>query len=394
VETAWPRAVPRSTAAAKRRRYSHQAATSRSSEGSGAKVCTKVAPRGSGRPATSRDPVLGSKVFHPHLREPDRGGQPRDAPGDDPEPGDARRLVAAVEEHLHPDADPEEGTPISSPGASRGFEAAGLQREHARAEVADAGQDHGIGGGDLPGVGREPRVGSEVLERLLGRSQVPDSVVDDPRSSDFSPTTFPWWRERRCPRLSTSVPATAPTPTPLKDASITWWPFLPVRLANVCSVTRGGRRRSPSRTLRRAAGRRCRSTRRPAPRRTRETAAREVERDLHECFVERQRARWRSDERRALVAQCFSQRVAEDDADILHGVVQVDFEIATRFDPQIEARVLAELLEHVVEEGDPVANRRGAGTVDVRARDRPSSSWSCASAPRSDGRPFELGSLT
>ena len=50
--------------------------------------------------------------------------------------------------------------------------------------------------------------------------------------------------------------------------------------------------------------------------------------------------------------------------DVLDGVVQVDVEIALRVDREVEARVLAELLEHVVEERDAGRDRRRARAVD------------------------------
>ena len=64
---------------------------------------------GSGRPATSREPGRALERVPPHLRELHRrraSGVTR--PATHAEAGDAGRLVAAVEQHLHADADAEE----------------------------------------------------------------------------------------------------------------------------------------------------------------------------------------------------------------------------------------------------------------------------------------------
>ncbi len=94
-----------------------------------------------------------------------------------------------------------------------------------------------------------------------------------------------------------------------------------------------------------------------------ERAAGEVERHLHQRFVERNE-RVGEPAHAALVAERFAERVAEHDADVFDGVVQIDFEIAGRGDNQIEARVLAELLEHVVEERNAGRDLRGTRAVD------------------------------
>ena len=101
-----------------------------------------------------------------------------------------------------------------------------------------------------------------------------------------------------------------------------------------------------------------------------ERAAREVERDLHERFVERARARSRTGARRALSPSASLQRGAEHDADVFDGVVQVDLEVARGLDREVEAAVLAELLEHVVEERDAGRDARrvpAPSTIERRA---------------------------
>src|SRR5207244_3740639 len=82
---------------------------------------------------------------------------------------------------------------------------------------------------DVPRVTRQPRVGAETLQRLLGRPQVSDPVVDD--------------RDQSVPLVdgtaspSTRTASRSARATPLNDASITWWPFFP-ETDRRCNVTR------------------------------------------------------------------------------------------------------------------------------------------------------------
>ena len=105
-----------------------------------------------------------------------------------------------------------------------------------------------------------------------------------------------------------------------------------------------------------------------------ERAARQVERDLHQRLVEGHERR-REPPHAGLVAEGLLERGAEHDADVLHGVVEVDVEVARRDDPQVEAAVLPELLEHVVEERDAGRRRRAARAVDDERRARSWSPW-------------------
>ena len=54
-----------------------------------------------------------------------------------------------------------------------------------------------------------------------------------------------------------------------------------------------------------------------------------------------------------LVAEGLAKRLTERDADILDGVVQVNLEVPDRVDGEVEAAVLPQLGEHVIEERDP-----------------------------------------
>src|SRR6266511_3389213 len=95
-----------------------------------------------------------------------------------------------------------------------------------------------------------------------------------------------------------------------------------------------------------------------------ERATGQVERHLDERLVERH-DRAREPAHAGLVAQRVLERGTEHDADVFDRVVSVDREVAFGIDAQVPAAVLAELLQHVVEERDPGRRARLAGAVDV-----------------------------
>ena len=118
-------------------------------------------------------------MFQPICGRRTVGGKPGDAAGYDAEAGHVRSLVAAVEEHLHADADAEKGSSVGGRGTRRAVEARAPQRLHARAERADAREHDRVGAFDGSHVGGQRGVGTEVLQCLLRRAQVADPVVDD-----------------------------------------------------------------------------------------------------------------------------------------------------------------------------------------------------------------------
>ena len=90
-----------------------------------------------------------------------------------------------------------------------------------------------------------------------------------------------------------------------------------------------------------------------------------------------------------LLSDRLQHGFAERDAEILHGVMLIDVEIALGLDAQVEAAVAREELQHVIEEPDagrdvvlapPVEderqadNRFGGPPIDYRAAHRTSSS--------------------
>src|SRR5690606_27630082 len=66
-----------------------------------------------------------------------------------------------------------------------------------------------------------------------------------------------------------------------------------------------------------------------------------------------------------LVAHGLGKGLAQGDADIFHGVVVVDVEVAATFDMHVDQAVPGYLVQHVLEEGNADIEVRLAGTVQV-----------------------------
>ena len=64
-------------------------------------------------------------------------------------------------------------------------------------------------------------------------------------------------------------------------------------------------------------------------------------------------------------------RLAQGDADILDRVMGVDVQIALGFDVQIDQAVAGDLVEHVVEEGQPGGELGVARAIQIDARPNP-----------------------
>ena len=117
-----------------------------------------------------------------------------------------------------------------------------------------------------------------------------------------------------------------------------------------------------------------------------ERAAAEIEHDTGERLVHRQISPAVAADA-ALVTQRLGQGLAERDAGILDGVVQVDLEVPLRPHGEIDQRVPSrEQDEHVIEERDAGGDLPLAGSVDqfsdteISAASRPSCDrcWRCA----------------
>ena len=90
----------------------------------------------------------------------------------------------------------------------------------------------------------------------------------------------------------------------------------------------------------------------------------QVEGDIHERLVERQRDRREAADPR-LGAERLGESLSEDDAGVLDGVVGVDLEVSPRLDLEVHATVLAELGQHVVEERQARVHQGSARPVEL-----------------------------
>ena len=151
----------------------------RGSSSSARYECTKYTHAGSGRPANSGERSLprrarstASAVLHAVGQAPHRAGE-------HPEPATTGRLLGVVVQEsacrrrcrgTGGPARRRRGRLRSQPGA--------FERLHAATERADTRQHDAGGVGDDGRIGGQPRVGTDVLERLLRRAQVADAVVE------------------------------------------------------------------------------------------------------------------------------------------------------------------------------------------------------------------------
>ena len=219
------------------------------------------------------------------------------------------------------------------------------------------------------GIGDQGGVGAEVLQRLLGRAEVADAVVED---GDHAPEPHRVPFVEGTPPPSTRTASRSARATPLNDASRMWWALRPDTMRRCRVIAADGHQRPPEllgqlRVERRraervglAAGARVHLVHEVRPART-GRAATEIERlvERHVDGGEAAHAR--------LVAERLAQALAEQDAGVLDGVVGVDFEVAAGRAGQVEAGVLAELGHHVVEERQPGRHRHRARAVEDQA---------------------------
>ena len=103
----------------------------------------------------------------------------------------------------------------------------------------------------------------------------------------------------------------------------------------------------------------------------------QVDRRLHQRLVQRHRGVAEAADA-GLVAERLAQRLAERERGVLDGVVRVDLEVAVGAHDEVEAAVLAELGEHVVEERHAGRDVGGAGAVEVELDRDVATPWSCA----------------
>ena len=169
-----------------------------------------------------RAPIALGEHVPLHLRSLDLVAEPSHPTGQHAEPGHVGRLLAPPVEHLHADADAEERALGLDRLQGDLVEPGRAQRFHAATEVADAGQHDARRLADEAGIGGESGIGADLLERLLGRAEVADAVVEDGDEGHEVPswlirtlwpmaplslnmgavvTAPPWWRVCRTPRF-------------------------------------------------------------------------------------------------------------------------------------------------------------------------------------------------
>ena len=66
-----------------------------------------------------------------------------------------------------------------------------------------------------------------------------------------------------------------------------------------------------------------------------------------------------------LVAERLGNGLAERDADVFHGVVGIDVQVALGFDFEVDRTVAGDLVEHVVEEGNTSGKAANTGAIKV-----------------------------
>ena len=111
----------------------------------------------------------------PHVRHA-RSLEPPAPAWKQAEPVEAGRFVAAFEEPLHAEADPEERAAIIDEPQET-VSPLGAERCR-RAEMADARHDDGAGRVDFARMRDAPHAAADGDERLLDRLQVADAVID------------------------------------------------------------------------------------------------------------------------------------------------------------------------------------------------------------------------
>jgi hypothetical protein len=114
-----------------------------------------------------------------------------------PEPGHVA-LLAVLEEHLLPDADPQERL-VPCGFQHRGTQAAGIELAHAVGHGALAGKDDPVGRQHFGRVSRHHHGvgGGHVLDGLGHRTQVAHAVIDDRNLAHRAPLVdgiTPAWR--------------------------------------------------------------------------------------------------------------------------------------------------------------------------------------------------------
>ena len=111
------------------------------------------------------------------------GAQRHDPAAQQAEALGAAELLGALEEQVHPQAQPDDRHARGRALAHERVEAAVAQPPHRLRQRADAGQHEAVGRREHLDVGGQQRLGADALEGLLDRAAVAHAVVDDPDHS-------------------------------------------------------------------------------------------------------------------------------------------------------------------------------------------------------------------
>ena len=165
-----------------------------------------------GVPADVRHLELGPALGRERHVPVPLGPQLAAAAGQQPQPREARRLGAAFEQELQPQADAEERLAAAGVGQDR---LAPGPVEHRRGlEVADARHDQAVGAGDLAGSLRREHLGAGRGQRLAHRRQVAGAIVDQ-RNLHVRVRAGPWcWAASPSTACPSSTRRAAPARTP------------------------------------------------------------------------------------------------------------------------------------------------------------------------------------
>ena len=270
----------------------------------------------------------------------------------------AAELGRALEQQLHPQADPEHGPARLDELAQQVVVAEPAHLLHGLREGADAGQHHAVRAADTLVVARDLGLGAHVLERLLGRAQVAHAVVEDRDARHRTPFV-----DGTPVSVGSSATASAQRPREGLEGGLDHVVGVGARLdphvqRELRAVRDGahellGEVGLEARDL--AGGQLALEGA--------ERTAGDVDRAARPRLVHRHRRLPEALDARA-VAERLVERLAEHDPGVLHRVVRAGLEVALRTDVEVEAAVSGDRVEQVVEEADAGRAPALAGAVE------------------------------
>ena len=160
--------------------------------------------------------------------------EPHDLAGQQPEAGRPAVLGGALEEQLHPEAQPDHRHARRRALAHELVQAGRAQSPHRLRERADAGHDEAVGRGEDVVVGGEARA---RRRRARWPSRPSGGCPCRSRRSRSRRSGSPSWTGRRSPSDRCVTATRRARANALNAASMRWWAFVPVSSV-MCSVSR------------------------------------------------------------------------------------------------------------------------------------------------------------